>query len=356
MTHCSWADATARKLYKYFGDVVVFDTTYNAHRYSMIFAHILGVNHHRQTTLFGCALLCDEKVESFEWLFNEWLKAMPAGSPKMIITDQDLAMTKAISVALPNTLHRSQRVEITHSFFKRYVSKENSLLDFVTRFERALSKIRHNELDMDHKDVNEKPHMKTMYSMESTMSEIYTIEIFYMFQEELFQNVAYKLTAAIEDEHHCVYTVRRVKGSGLRVREVVVNKSSNHVRCSCKMLECARIPCRHILAYFSRMQMEDLPNEYILRRWTRSAKAMRVRYDLGSGMKEICDTSLLERRNRLFQHASTLFDKAALTEDGTQFMEELLSSEPLQVRAKRCGKRLKGGKEKAAKKASRAIA
>ncbi|KAF7152471.1 hypothetical protein RHSIM_Rhsim01G0160300 [Rhododendron simsii] len=83
-----------------------------------------------------------------------------------------------------------------------------------------------------------------------------------------------------EDEHHCVYTVRRVKGNGLRVREVVIDKSSNHVRCSCKMFECARIPCRHMLAYFSRMQMEDLSNEYIL--WTKSAKAMRVRDDLRS--------------------------------------------------------------------------
>ncbi|KAF7139445.1 hypothetical protein RHSIM_Rhsim07G0150300 [Rhododendron simsii] len=279
----------------------------------------------------------------------------------------------------------SQRAEITHAFFKRYVSKQNSLLEFVMRFERALSKVCHNELDMDHKDINEKPHLKTMYTMESTMSEFYTIEIFYMFQEELFQNVAYKLTATNEDEHHCVYTVRRVKGSGFRVREVVVDKSSNHVRCSCKTFECAGIPCRHILAYFSRMQMDDLPNEYILRRWKKSVKAMRVRDDLGLGMKEICDTSLLEQRNRLFQLACALFDEAALSEDGTQFVEELLSSgqkklcdmkkvsqddgvgssirvqifrdhglkEPLQVRAKVCGKQLKGGKPKAAKKARR---
>ncbi|XP_058202727.1 protein FAR1-RELATED SEQUENCE 5-like [Rhododendron vialii] len=467
MTNCFWADATARKSYQYFGDVVVFDTTYNTNRYSMIFAPILGVNHHRQTTLFGCAFLCDETAETFEWLFKEWLKAMPAGPPKMIITDQDPAMTKAIGIALPNTHHRycmwhitnkfseklstlsykeyyeefknciwnsetpeqfeagwvevinkanlsgndwlqnlyeirerwvpayvrhifsahmtsSQRAEITHSFFKRYVSKENSLLDFVTRFGRALARIRHNELDRDHKDINERPNLKSMYPMESTMSELYTFEIFYMFQDELFQNTAYKVMATNEDEHRVVYAVQRIKGSGSRVREVVVDKSSNHVRCSCKMFECAGIPCRHILAYFSRMQIEDLPNEYILWRWTKSAKAMRVRDGLSSGMKQICDTPLLERRNRLFQLASTLIDEAVVSEDGTQFVEELLSSgqkklcdmkkvsedgegsaiqvsiicdhglkEPLQVRAKGCGKRLKGGKEKAAKKARR---
>ncbi|KAF7120182.1 hypothetical protein RHSIM_Rhsim13G0135200 [Rhododendron simsii] len=354
MTHCFWADATARKSYQYFGDVVVFDTTYSTNRYSMIFAPILGVNHHRQTTLFGCAFLCDETAETFEWLFKEWLKAMPAGPPKMIITDQDLAMTKAIASALPNTLHR------------------------------ALARIRHNELDKDHKDVNERPNLKSMYPMEETMSELYTIDIFYMFQDELFQNTAYKLMAKNEDEHRVVYAVHRIKGSGSRVREIVVDKSSNHVSCSCKMFECAGIPCRHILAYFSRMQIEDLPNEYILRRWTKSTKALRVRDDLGPGMKEICDKSLLEWRNRLFKLASSLIDEAMITEDGTEFVEEHLSlghkklcdmnkvsqdgersaiqvpiirdhglKEPLQVRAKGCGKRLKGGKEKVAKKVRR---
>ncbi|KAF7152812.1 hypothetical protein RHSIM_Rhsim01G0160200 [Rhododendron simsii] len=70
---------------------------------------------------------------------------------------------------------------------------------WVEVFERALSKVRHNELDMDHKDVNEKPHLKTMYLMESTMSEFYTIEIFYMFQEELFQNVGGRTSLCV----HC---------------------------------------------------------------------------------------------------------------------------------------------------------
>ncbi|KAF7144470.1 hypothetical protein RHSIM_Rhsim04G0171600 [Rhododendron simsii] len=467
MTHCFWADATSRKSYQYFGDVVVFDTTYNTNRYAMIFAPILGVNHHGQTTLFGCGFLSDETSDSFEWLFEEFLKAMPAGPPKMIITDQDLAMTKAFANVLPNTHHRyciwhivskfsekisalsykehydefkkciwnsetpeefdakwmdivhkanvssnewlkglyeirerwvpaymkhmfsahmtsSQRAEISHAFFKRYVSENNSLWDFVTRFDRALSKLRHNELDLDHKDLNEKPPLKTVAPMELTMSELYTRAIFYKFQDELHQILAYVVTMTHEDEHRYLYNVERVKVSGSRVRQILVEKSSKHASCSCKMFESDGIPCRHLLAFFSRMQVIDLPNEYILRRWTKSAKAMRVIDDLGGSVKEICDTSLLERRNNLFQLASNVIDDAVLTEDGTQILEEALCSvqkklcsmnlstedgkasaiqvsipheqsfkEPLKVRAKGCGKRLKGGKEKAVKKSRR---
>lgn len=128
----------------------------------------------------------------------------------------------------------------------------------MTRFDRALSRVRHNELDLDHKDLNEKPLLKTLWVMESTMSELYTWTIFYKFQEELFQNMAYTITH--ENEHRCLFNVQRVKESGSMVREVFVEKSSNYVSCSCKKFECDGISCRHILAYFTRMQILDLPN------------------------------------------------------------------------------------------------
>jgi hypothetical protein len=41
-----WADATSRKNYNHFGDVVSFDSTYTTNQYNMIFAPFTGVNHH----------------------------------------------------------------------------------------------------------------------------------------------------------------------------------------------------------------------------------------------------------------------------------------------------------------------
>ncbi|KAF7133072.1 hypothetical protein RHSIM_Rhsim09G0059900 [Rhododendron simsii] len=206
MTHCLWADATAGKSYQYFGDMV------------------------------------------------EWLKAMFAGPPKIIITNQDLA----IGIALPNTLHRYCMWHIKNKFSERI-----SALAYKEHYEEFKNCIWNSETP--------------------EQFEVGWVEV---------------VMATNEDEHWVVYAVHRIKGNGSRGREVVVDKSSNHVRCSCKMFDCVRIPCRHMLAYFSRMQMEDLPNEYIL--W--------------SG------------RNRLFQVATTLIDEAVVTEDGTQFVEELLSS------------------------------
>ncbi|KAI8543540.1 hypothetical protein RHMOL_Rhmol08G0226600 [Rhododendron molle] len=57
------------------------------------------------TAIFGAALLYDETVESFEWLFKTFLHAMFGKKPTSIFTDQDAAMAKAISNVMPDVCH-----------------------------------------------------------------------------------------------------------------------------------------------------------------------------------------------------------------------------------------------------------
>ncbi|GAB2295091.1 hypothetical protein Dimus_038338 [Dionaea muscipula] len=150
------------------------------------------------------------------------------------------------------------------------------------------------------------------------------------------------------------------------------------------MFECDEIPYRRMLAFFIRMQMKDLPREYILWRWMKSATTMRFRDDMGTSMNGIYNISFLERRLKLFQLASSIIDEAIVNEAATQLAEndfcltqkKILDmkpsrdvgegssiqvsivhdygvKEPLQVREKGSEKRLKGGKEKEIKKARR---
>jgi hypothetical protein len=41
LIRCFWVDLIAKKAYSYFGDVAIFDTTYNTNHYRMIFASIV---------------------------------------------------------------------------------------------------------------------------------------------------------------------------------------------------------------------------------------------------------------------------------------------------------------------------
>jgi hypothetical protein len=101
-----WADATSRKNYNHFGDVVSFDSTYTTNQYNMIFAPFTGVNHHLQSIFFGAAFLANEKTESYVWLFQTFLKAMGGVAPTLIITDEATSITNAINIVFQTTVHR----------------------------------------------------------------------------------------------------------------------------------------------------------------------------------------------------------------------------------------------------------
>jgi zinc finger SWIM domain-containing protein 3 len=91
--------------YKCFGDAVSFDTTFQTNKFEMPFAPLLGTNHHKQTIIFGAALLFDETIPSFIWFFKTFLIAMGGKHLSTIFTDQDAAMVGAIAYVFPNISH-----------------------------------------------------------------------------------------------------------------------------------------------------------------------------------------------------------------------------------------------------------
>lgn len=105
ITNVFWADAQMIVDYSQFGDVVTFDTTYKLNNEYRPFASFIGFNHYRETIVFGAALMYDETVDSFIWLFRAFLEVMSNKAPKTIFSDQDVAMAKVIPVVMPDTCH-----------------------------------------------------------------------------------------------------------------------------------------------------------------------------------------------------------------------------------------------------------
>lgn len=92
-----WADGRCREAFRDFGDVISFDTTYLKNRYRMPFCPFIGVNHHGQSILLGCALISGEDTSNYVWLFKTWLACMLGKTPKCILTDQCMAIGKTSS-------------------------------------------------------------------------------------------------------------------------------------------------------------------------------------------------------------------------------------------------------------------
>ncbi len=72
----------------------------------MSFAHFIGINYHGESIILGCGLLSGEDMDSFVWLFRQWLQSMCVIAPKAIITDQCQTMRQAIEIVFPETVHR----------------------------------------------------------------------------------------------------------------------------------------------------------------------------------------------------------------------------------------------------------
>ena len=66
---------------------------------------LVGVNHHHQTMVFGCALLMDESIGTYEWVLETFLIAMMNKKPISVVTDGDKVMRKAIKKVIPDTCH-----------------------------------------------------------------------------------------------------------------------------------------------------------------------------------------------------------------------------------------------------------
>lgn len=66
LVHVFWADATCRKNYALFGELVSFDSTYSTNQYNVIFTPFTGINHHKASVCSGAAMLHDEKADSYK--------------------------------------------------------------------------------------------------------------------------------------------------------------------------------------------------------------------------------------------------------------------------------------------------
>lgn len=138
MLSCFWADARSRMDFSYFGDVICIETNYGACQNDCPFIPILGVNHHLQTILLGCAITLKESEESFTWLLETMLKAMHGHCPLSIITDQDEEMQKAIDRVLPGTHHRLSLQYIFRGTAKNLSHLYNNEIEFGADFKRCI--------------------------------------------------------------------------------------------------------------------------------------------------------------------------------------------------------------------------
>ncbi|GMH25837.1 hypothetical protein Nepgr_027680 [Nepenthes gracilis] len=132
ITNIFWADVEMIIDYQYFGDAVMFDTTYRMDEGLRPFGAFTGFNHHRQIVVFGATLLYDKTVDSFAWLFDTFVRCHGGKAPITIFTDQDAAMDKALKLVMTSTRHGLCTWHILQNAIKHLVARSDLLSAFTS--------------------------------------------------------------------------------------------------------------------------------------------------------------------------------------------------------------------------------
>nr|XP_023891080.1 protein FAR1-RELATED SEQUENCE 5-like [Quercus suber] len=300
--------------YNHFGDVIMFDTTYSTNRDARPLGVFLGLNHHREIVVFGGALLYEETIESFVWLFETFLEAMSEKKSITIFTDQDAAMSAAIKVVMPKTYqalcswyiwqnakkhlghllkNESQfnanflaciyeydgedefliawnemldKYDLSESFnadLKDCLHTNLNIVEFFTHFETVVNQKWDKELEAEYNSRQTFLRLKLKSSpMLNQVATVYTPKLFDLFQTEVEEVMALSiLERNVSQTRSYVVGVLNQNGK----YEVMWNPLDETLSCSCRKFESFGILCRHGLKVLDVLDIKLIPNRYIMK-------------------------------------------------------------------------------------------
>ncbi|KAM3412349.1 hypothetical protein ACQJBY_003819 [Aegilops geniculata] len=353
-----WSHALSRLSFEHFGDVVTFDTTYQTNMYNMPLGVFVGVNNHCQTVVFGCAMMREETVESFKWLFRAFSKAMHGKKPAAILTDNCYQMEAAIKAVWPGAYHRvckwhilknakenlgniyskrstfkdefhrvlnepqtidefekawtdlikrynledsvylkrmwdikekwapvyfksyffakmstTQRSESMNHVLKKYVRPSSPMNVLVRKYESFFyDRIQEEDAEEFHTS-DDKVITATKSPLEKHAARVYTRGAYKKFKEQFVWSVSYDIRPSKDEHHFMVIHMGEEKDSwGRREYDVYANIGEREFSCVCKLFEHMGILCRHILKVMVQFGFREIPEQYVKKRWTRSAR------------------------------------------------------------------------------------
>ncbi|XP_019438897.1 PREDICTED: protein FAR1-RELATED SEQUENCE 5-like [Lupinus angustifolius] len=207
----------------------------------------------------------DYELANNEWL-NELYKIRESWVP---------IYNRSTFFAGMNTTLRSESI---NSFFDSFVHATTTLQEFVIKFEKAVD----SRLEAERREDYESRHKHCILSngskLEEHVASIYTRNIFFKFQDEL---------GKINQ-----FTKVKIKRDGLR----------------------------HILVIFQAKRIAEIPDHFILQRWTKEAnKGFEASYTENNFVAQFT-TSKIIRRVHAQQQASILVDLAEESEEMYKFI------------------------------------
>ncbi|XP_057432347.1 protein FAR1-RELATED SEQUENCE 5-like [Lotus japonicus] len=204
------------------------------------------------------ALLVNYEVQE-----NPWLQRLYSIKEKWA----SCYMKNAFTLGMRGT----QLSESVNADIKFFINVNLDIIKFFKRFEDVVEAKRYNELRCEYEARQKIPRLKNSYScILQQVSNLYTPAIFDIFQHEYELFEAYLVKSAKRNSSSIDYVIDMVKDLGEWRVSYDLDKKS--ISCSCRKFETHGILCCHCIRVFILMDVKLVPEQYILKRWTKFAR------------------------------------------------------------------------------------
>ncbi|KAG5108159.1 hypothetical protein JHK84_045066 [Glycine max] len=175
-------------------------------------------------------------------------------------------------------IRTTSRCEAFHAHVAKYVHSRTNLIDFVEQFQRCLTYFRYRVVVADYSSIYGNEVLQTtLRSLERSGDELFTKEMFKIFQSYLCRTIKLRVVDCKEMVTFSVYTV--VKYCSGSVWRVSYCPSTVDFTCTCMRMQSIGLPCDHILAMLVSLNFMKLPSSLVLNKWSKVAtKQMKDKY------------------------------------------------------------------------------
>ncbi|XP_058732753.1 protein FAR1-RELATED SEQUENCE 5-like [Vicia villosa] len=210
-------------------------------------------------------------------------------------------------------MNTTQRSESINSFFYSFVDATTTLQEFVVKYEKAVDSRLEVERREDYESRHKSRHKSRILTIGSKLEDhaalIYTRNIFGKFQDELAKINRFTKLKMLREGTRCKYQVSNnfVPQDTFMVD---IDLNSKIANCGCQLFESMGILCRHILVIFQSKGVLQIPDHFILQRWTKDANKEINFSDTEYDFDNHSDTPKILRRVHTQQETNVLVDLA----------------------------------------------
>ncbi|XP_031105194.1 protein FAR-RED ELONGATED HYPOCOTYL 3-like [Ipomoea triloba] len=249
-------------------------------------------------------------VDMFELKENELFLSLYEERTKWVpgLMRKNAALLGGMSSAVQS------ETESVNSFFDKYVQKNTTLQEFIKQYETVLQDRYEEEAKADSDTWNEQPVLKTLSPFEKHMAGVYTHSVFKKFQIEVVGIAACICVSQKQDEKGSIsYKIQDCEKDQdfmVTLNEDNLPARPEEVCCTCHLFELKGYLCRHAMVVLQIRGISTIPQQYVMKRWTKDAKN---RYPLLAESGE--NKSRVQRYNDLCQRAMILSEEGSLSQE-----------------------------------------